>query len=153
MHEVQPATSPAMLCSLCVLFGAVHVADALAPFTFGSTRPAAIQRLPDWFRQHGGDDDAVAIEDSPIGWALVARRAIAPGEHVVTTPRALCLAATDGPGWLRATAARPDAPPVEASTVIAARLLDEVPLSDDVSHQGVCRSEPQRVTIVHVPLD
>ena len=70
--------------------GALSAPDLLGPFA--STRVDAIRTLPEWFRQHGGDDAAVAIEDTPIGWGLVARRAIAPGERIVTAPRALCIA-------------------------------------------------------------
>ena len=129
--------------------GALSAPKILGPFA--STRVEAIRTLPDWFRQLGGDDGAVAIEDTPIGWGLVARRAIAPGERIVMVPRALCIAASDGPQWLRETSNLPDAPGVDAGTAIAARVLDEFALGASSRWAAYLAAVPRAADLAVVP--
>jgi hypothetical protein len=76
-----------------------------APFTFSTSRAEAIAGLPAWLTKHGGEASRVEIAETPIGWGFVARQDIAKGERILTLPRALCLAAGDGPEWLAISSA------------------------------------------------
>ena len=76
-----------------------------------------------WFKAQGGVAEAVVAREVEYGWGLVTTREVRKDETLLETPRELCLAAEDGPEFLRRTAGQEGMPSVSGGAVVASRLL------------------------------
>ncbi|KAJ8598860.1 hypothetical protein CTAYLR_010662 [Chrysophaeum taylorii] len=114
------------------------------------SRVDAVARMEEWFVEVGGSHELVAAaEILNEGIGLVATRDVRAGEVLVRTPRHVCLAAADGPAWLRQTVG--SAAGLTAAGAVACRVCDELALGEGSAFVPFFASLPTMEDLSDVP--